>query len=458
MFSITFSEQALLQFSSSPNLFSGDSGSDELKDVLSQMKENGYRYLEPMVVRNRIIGFIGLGLHSRGGFLNSEDLALVKSFCDFAAIAFDNAMLYRSLEMKAAELMQLQHYSESVVESIRLGVAVVSPEGRITVWNSAMSDLIAVSRKDAIGNLLFNSIPTELSEALKELTDGPGWQVSGMRHLYKSHVKLPDGESRLLNVTLTPFFSEQNINTGTLIVVDDITDKVHLENQLQQAEKLSSIGLFAAGIAHEVNTPLTGISSYVQMLINDTPDGDSRKELLKKVEKQSFRASEIVNNLLNFARVSNTDFGEVQVNSLIMDSLSLIKHQFQKSGVEIDFDIDPSLPRTVGNGGKLQQVFMNIFLNARDAMPEGGDLRIRTYSEAQDLVVEVEDSGQGITEEDIKRIYDPFFTTKSVGKGTGLGLSVSYGIIQEHSGSISVKSDPGKGSVFSIRLPIRRIH
>jgi signal transduction histidine kinase len=135
-----------------------------------------------------------------------------------------------------------------------------------------------------------------------------------------------------------------------------------------------------------------------------------------------------------------------------------LDHQFRKSAIEIDMDFEPTLPATIGNVGKLQQVFMNLFLNARDSMPKGGRLRLSTRQVNSELVIQVEDSGTGIAPEDVKRIYDPFFTTKPVGRGTGLGLAVSYGIIQEHSGRIKVDSQPGKGTTFSVFIPVKRVN
>jgi len=180
--------------------------------------------------------------------------------------------------------------------------------------------------------------------------------------------------------------------------------------------------------------------------------------LLQKIEKQSFRASNIVNSLLKFARVGNSEVQEVNINSLMLESLSLLDHQLRKSKVEIDLELDASLPPTFANGGKLQQVFMNLFLNAKDAMPQGGHLTVKSYRKDSAVVVQVKDTGRGISDQDIKRIYDPFFTTKDVGQGTGLGLSISYGIIQEHSGQIDVQSQPGRGTTFTLQLPLRRVN
>ena len=229
-----------------------------------------------------------------------------------------------------------------------------------------------------------------------------------------------------------------------------------MENQLLQAEKLSSIGLLAAGIAHEVNTPITGISSYAQMLLKETPATDTRKPLLEKIEKQTFRAAEIVNGLLNFARLNGSEFTDLDLNQLIMESLSLLEHQLRRNHVDIRHSLDRSIPPVYGNAGKLQQVFVNLFLNAWDAMPSGGTLVIETSKNDTMVVVDIHDSGTGISSEDIRKIYDPFFTTKSTGKGTGLGLAVTYGIIQEHGGRIFVDSEPSKGTHFRLKLPTRQ--
>jgi len=240
-----------------------------------------------------------------------------------------------------------------------------------------------------------------------------------------------------------------------LLVLDDLTEKVQLEGQLMQAEKLSSIGLLAAGIAHEVNTPIAGISSYTQMLLKDLPESDRHRPILKKIERQTFRAAEIVNGLLNFSRLSGGEFKALDINQLIHDSLALLDHQLQRNHIRVESRFNKSLPPVYGNTGKLQQVFVNLFLNAQDAMPSGGELDIETGMIDSMIIVDISDTGSGIPEESLKRIFDPFFTTKEVGKGTGLGLAVTYGIIQEHGGRIFVDSDTGKGTHFRLKLPTR---
>jgi signal transduction histidine kinase len=244
---------------------------------------------------------------------------------------------------------------------------------------------------------------------------------------------------------------------GTIVIFEDVTLRVELETQLQLKEKMASLGLLAAGVAHEVNTPLTGISSFTQMLQDQMSDNDPRHKLLAKIEKQTERASKIVNNLLNFARQGRAHFMPVRINDVIRDVLSLLEHQLTRARVKVRLELSDDVPEVLGDENKLQQVFLNLILNARDAMPSGGWLTIRTRSSGDEVAASVSDTGVGIGQEDIKRIYDPFFTTKRAGaSGTGLGLSITYGIIQEHSGHINVESALEQGTSFQIRLPVHR--
>lgn len=283
-----------------------------------------------------------------------------------------------------------------------------------------------------------------------------GWDLKSTGNIFKLYLQNLQGDKLIVNLSIIPLVDTLGANSGCLIVMDDITEKVRLEDQLLQVEKMSSLGLLAAGVAHEVNTPITGISSYAQMLLKDTPDDDARKPILEKIEKQTFRAAEIVNGLLNFARMNGSEFADLDLNRLIQESLCLLEHQLKQNHVEIEYSPDQSIPLVYGNAGKLQQVFVNLFLNARDAMPTGGTLKVATSKNDIMVVVDIRDSGVGISPENIRKIYDPFFTTKSTGKGTGLGLAVTYGIIQEHGGRILVDSVPAQGTHFTLKLPTRQ--
>jgi signal transduction histidine kinase len=217
---------------------------------------------------------------------------------------------------------------------------------------------------------------------------------------------------------------------------------------------MAAIGLLATGVAHEVNTPLTGISSFTQLLLERTQGDDPRRELLEKIERQTFRAAKIVTNLLNLARPSSGEAGPVDLNVIIGDVLSLLEHQLRISRIQVRRELADSPVVVRGMEYKLQQVFLNLFLNARDAMPKGGWLSVSARVRGAEVIVEVADTGVGIPPEHLARIYDPFFTTKGEGRGTGLGLSVTYGIVQEHGGSLSCESAHGEGTRFRLILPL----
>ena len=413
-------------------------------------------YYVPCVVRGRMVAVIGLGRSTGGELLSSEDLEILRTVSGYVAVAIENSLLYQEQHERATELELLKEFNESIIESINVGLLAVDPEGCITGCNSALEELLGVRRDEATGQHVEDLFAEDFTETLAQVLGADAWALGDVRHIYKLHTATRDGRSLILNIAIAPLRrTASGEHTGALVVLEDVTGRVRLEEQLQQREKLSSIGLLAAGVAHEINTPLTGVSSYTQMLLGMLAETDPKHALLQKINRQTERATGIVNNLLNFSRTGTvTEFGAVDLNHVLDDTLQLLEPQLRQSQVEIERAYDPQLPPAYGNSGKLQQVFTNLLLNARDALPAGGHIKLATATDGGDTVtVEVADTGIGIAAENVARIYDPFFTTKGVGRGTGLGLAVSYGIVQEHSGHITVHSAPGRGTTFRITLP-----
>jgi hypothetical protein len=411
----------------------------------------GLAWLFPCRVKGEVIAVLGVGRKDGLEPLDSEEVDVLKTVSAQAASAILNGRLYRSLSEKADELRGLKDYNENILESLDSGIVVLDLEGRIVRWNRAMEALDGRPRLAVLGRTLDAVFPGAFLEALRgSLVLGDHEDIA---HIYKLHLPSSDGRSLMVNVSVAPFQAAPGERVGTILIVDDVTARVRLEEQLQHAEKMASVGLLAAGVAHEVNTPLAGISSYTQLLRGQLDEADPRQQVLEKIEKQSFRAAKIVNGLLNFSRSSGTEFERVDVNKVLQDVLSLVEHQLEGSRIRVRRELAEALPAVRGNENRIQQVFFNLILNARDAMPSGGWLTLATSCRDDTVVVEVKDTGHGIRREHIRRIYDPFFTTKGIGAGTGLGLSVSYGIVQEHGGAIFVESAPGQGTTFQVTLP-----
>jgi len=449
-------------------------------EVRKAIAELDLTYYLPCAVRGRTIAYLGASRTHNGDFLTSDDLELLATVTGYLGIAIENARLYRSLQQKMEEYERLKEYSENIVESINVGILAVDLEDRVESWNAQMEALTGVERAQAVGRPLAELFPAELAEQF----EGHKGE-HGIHHIYRFPLQLdrvskvielpvrgsngrgqadtgplqaPPEPPRevILNVAVAPLVTHEMHHIGRLIIFDDVTEREELQRRLVQADKLSSIGLLAAGVAHEVNTPLAVISTYAQMLAKQISGDAQKARLLEKIAKQTFRASEIVNSLLNFSRVSPTAFDEVSLNRVVQDTLVLVEHHIAQCGIRVQLDLEEHLPPIRANVGKLQQVFLNLFLNARDAMESGGSLEIRSRSDGDAVRVEVADTGHGIPTENLSRIFDPFFTTKAGRKGTGLGLSVAYGIVREHGGRIEVASRPGGGTSFQLEFPLAR--
>jgi two-component system, NtrC family, sensor kinase len=421
-------------------------------------RDVGLYYFIPCAVKDCTIAVLALGRRETGEPLSSEDMALLAAVAGQIATALENARLYRQLHTKAGELDRMRAFNENILESLADGLLVLDLNDRILRWNRALERLYGIRSADAVGQRFEELFDASFVEALRAARrDVPGGTTLSRVPL---QVRGDHDRAVTVNAALAPLRTaagDATVTVGTIVILQDITARVRLEEQLQISEKMASIGLLAAGVAHEVNTPLTGISSFTQMLLEGADPADPRTLLLEKIERQTFRAAKIVNGLLTLARPAVSIGGDraaVDLNVIVNDVLSLLEHQFELHRVKVRRDLAEAPVVVVGMEHKLQQVFLNLFLNAKDAMPRGGWLSIATRVDDDRAVVEVGDTGSGIPSEYLARIYDPFFTTKAIGQGTGLGLSITYGIVREHEGSIDCDSTVGQGTRFTVTMPM----
>ena len=430
--------------------FISASESEPARAAMEKLSEGGFFHVLPLKVEDKVVGCLAMGKKHDGSYFSREDWELLTTISGSAALALENADLYGRETVRAMEMQRLKDYSEDIIESLTVGVSVIDEAGLVIGWNRVLEDQVGIRKEAALGRTLQDVLgPTPYGALFPE--EGQ----ADFRLLSEVTLEMAGGGKKVFDIARTPLLDNALKPYGTIIVFEDITDKIHLQQQLLTSEKLASIGLLSAGVAHEINTPLTGISSYIQMLQKKLTD-THYAQILGKVEAQTDRVARIIKNLLTFARSpSEASFQRVDLKQSLEEILSLIDYKLKNMNIRLALELEP-VPPLNAQGERLQQVFINIILNALDAMPQGGDLRIRLSLEDGAEVVRISDTGTGIKPEHRSRIFDPFFTTKGVGKGTGLGLSISYAIVKEHDGRIDVQSEVGRGSTFTITLPVGR--
>ncbi|MDX1632058.1 MAG: ATP-binding protein, partial [Thermoanaerobaculia bacterium] len=351
----------------------------------------------------------------------------------------ENARLVGALQKQIDEKERLRRQSEQILASSPVGIAVLDGEDRVILANRAFAELTG-SDPEAVSGISL--------EKLLPVRPIPGPDEGTVEAAFCE----PDGTERHLQLSTADF---SGAGSGLkVLVAHDVTDKVTMEHALQEKERLAALGMLAAGLAHEVNTPITGISSYAQLLLEDTPEEDPRHALLEKMERQTFRASRIVNNLLEFARNRDHEARPLDLRRIVDEALETVTDRFDQAPIRVEWE-PPAEPQTVLAGdGDLHQVLVNLIANGCDAMtPEGGTLRLGMESDDGNIRTRVEDDGVGIPPEQLDRIFEPFFSTKVGMGGTGLGLAISHQIVRRLGGTLKVESSPGEGTRFVLELP-----
>jgi PAS domain S-box-containing protein len=350
------------------------------------------------------------------------------------------------------DVRRLERHLASVVECASDIILSTDTDGRILTWNTAAEKISGLSLYQVRGRYLFEFCAEHYHDDVKRVFA----DVQAQRDSIMAEWDLRTRDANLIPVywVFSPLKEGFSQSVGIVAVGRDLTERRKLETQLLQSQKLAALGVMAGGIAHEIRNPLTICSSAAQFLKEDEISPEFRKECAEKIHAGIQRASIIIENLLRFARPSaKTEAAVVNLGQLLEETLTLVANQakIQKVEVFVEFPEEPAVIN--GIASLLQQVFMNLFLNAINAMPDGGRLHVWMYRKGSRVLVGVDDTGGGISEADINNIFDPFYTTSPVGRGTGLGLSLCYSIVKHHFGSIEVTSSKDKGSTFTVILP-----
>jgi len=362
------------------------------------------------------------------------------------------------------ELRKANDFLRNLIENSVDGIVAADMKGKIIIFNKSAEKLLGYGSEEAIANVHITQLyPPGVAKEIMRRLRAP--EYGGVGRLETSQITLVGRTGELIPVNISAaIIYEEGREIASFGIFTDLREKLKMERELQetqlqllQSEKMASLGKLAAGVAHEINNPLGGILIFSKMLLEDMPPDDPRREDLERIGNEATRCKEIVKGLLEFARQTSYRMEPTDLNRALVQGISLLENQALFHNIRIIKNLEPNLPPITANTGQLNQVFMNIILNAAEAMDGQGTLTINTRlgPEKNTVIVEFTDTGCGIKEEYMTRIFDPFFTTKEVGKGTGLGLSMSYGIVEKHRGRIWVKSKEGEGSTFTIELPVR---
>jgi two-component system, NtrC family, sensor kinase len=401
----------------------------------------------PLFERTAVTSLLLVGSSTAGAYARAE-LSFLQHLADQLAISMQNAQLYKRVSRAKMEW-------EATFRAVTDAIFLVDTDYNILQHNSHLPAELASYWEGVESNKCFARLK-------RRDTPCPDCPIQEIRATGAPVFRRVQTESGLvLDLSYYPVFNDENQLVAVTHIIKDVTKKTKLEAQLVQSAKLAALGEMAAGVAHELNSPMTVIIGTAQLLLRgaDLPPEDG--ELLGDIVNCGLRCKRIVQNLLTFSRQDQFPVSDVDLNAEVEGAIGLMKFQIDQSHIELVKHLAADLPRVAANGQQLQQVLANFLVNARDALAEVERRRklieitttLRSEGERRWAVVSVHDNGIGIPAADLQKIFTPFFTSKEGSKGTGLGLSVSLGIAQSHHGTIEVESQPGRGSTFSLVLP-----
>ena len=418
-------------------------------------------YISPLHINGEIKGAIVVGFTATSDFTDGKG-SLIDAATQMAAMSVNLSAHYEAAINSSVTRAREEHrrFTEAVLDALPVSLYVVDREFRIVTWNRHREiGVQGIPRDSAIGRNVF--------EVLSRYPEGRVRQEferafrTGRIERIEQQTIAEDGSTKHWLVSKVPMRSpETGEITHVITVGEDVTMRVEAMHAVSRADKLAAVGRLAAGVVHEINNPLATISACAEALEQRTAEGafedgiEDLNEYLGLIKSEAFRCKSITTGLLDFSRMRTGERHILDVADILRSSANLISHQKRGENIAIELDVAEDIPEINADGGQVQQAVIALATNAIDAMPDGGTLRFRAYPQHNSVAIEVEDNGVGIPSENLSKIFEPFFTTKEVGKGTGLGLAVCYGIITDHAGRLSVRSTPGKGTTFTILLPV----
>ena len=428
----------------------------ETRRVIHQMQHLNLGVVMGIFARDQLEGLMLLGPRVSRRVYGTVEQEALQVLCGQLAVAIENAQLF-------TEVQNAKIYNETLLEHLTTGVIAAGADERITVFNNEAGEIIGLTSHDVLDSRL-DALPAPLAQALREtLATGEG-QIN-------NELALDSSGRELIVRTSTSVFHDQDRHVlGVLLVLTDITAIKRLESQIRRSDRLASLGTLSAGMAHEIKNPLVSIKTFAQLLPERYQDSDFRDTFSNLIGHEIDRIDSLVNQLLRFARPTKPLLRPMHVHEILEKSLSLVGHRLYQKEIKLTRSWEANVDTIRADADQLEQVFLNFFLNAMDAMKNGGELAITTQISTDErwiaaltrgngavpevLRITIRDTGEGIRKQDIAHVFDPFFTTKDY--GTGLGLSVVHGIVQEHGGQIEVESELRKGTAFHVLLPLVR--
>lgn len=363
--------------------------------------------------------------------------------------------------MMEKKLREAHDFMNKIIQSSPSPIMAADLKGNIFIWNRAAEETLGYPASETIGKMHITKIyPEGLAYKIMEMIRSPEHGGVGMLRGHPMLYVRRDGQVIDGSLSAAMIYDDDGNEVATVGSFVDMTERIEMERtlrstqeQLLQSEKLAAMGRLTSQIAHELNNPLFGIMNTLELLKTEITPENKRRKLLDMSLSETVRLAEMLRKMLSFSKPDQEEKGPVNINTIIDELLMLHEKQLQENSIKIKTELAEALPEINASRNQMRQVFLNMISNAKDAMPEGGTLTFRSWHKDKNVFIEITDTGQGISEENINRIFDSFFTTKDTVKGVGLGLSVCYGFIKDHGGDIKVKSRAGQGTTFTISLP-----